>query len=295
MCYRKCCHLLRASFGGGMRCLLASGLAAGVWLAGVVRAGDTNGMVWIAGQGAAVEGAGAGESGFWMDRHEVTNEEFAGFVKATGYRTIAERSSVGLGVGGLSEFMRGGSLVFEPVMDQSGAVLSLWKWRRGATWRFPSGPGSSIENRMDHPVVQVSVEDAKAYARWCGKRLPEVGEWAWAWRSQRRLVREVAANLWQGEFPGGNLMTDGFRETSPVGHFSEAAVGVADLCGNVAEWCLRPEGEGLKALGCGGSYLSRDGLGREDVPSVELDEGTSRPDLGFRCVLDALSPEGRGR
>jgi formylglycine-generating enzyme required for sulfatase activity len=226
-----------------------------------------------------------------MDRSEVTNAEFAKFVEATGYRTSAERSSIGLGVGGLSEFMAGGALVFDPVQGEGGEVRSLWKWRRGAEWRFPRGPGSGIERRQDHPVVQVSWEDAKAYARWRGRRLPEVREWALAWRWVRGVGGDAGANLWQGKFPGDNLLADGFRETAPAGYFQRDASRLTDLDGNVAEWCVRVEGEGAKSVSCGTSYLSPEVLGEVSIVSVELEEGTARPDLGFRCVLDAPAPE----
>lgn len=263
-----------------------SWLVSWVALVGTLWAGP-EGMVWVPGG----ESDGREVAGFWMDRSEVTNAEFAKFVEATGYRTSAERSSVGLGVGGLSEFMAGGSLVFDPVLGEGGEVRSLWKWRRGAEWRFPGGPGSGVEQRQDHPVVQVSLEDAKSYARWCGKRLPEVQEWALARKWVRGLGGDVGANLWQGEFPGENVVVDGFRETAPVGHFQRDTSRMVDLDGNVAEWCVRGEGQAAKAVACGTSYLSREGAGEASIVSVELEEGTARPDLGFRCVLDAPGRE----
>ncbi len=280
--------MLRASGWGGMRFGFQRWWFV-VWaaLVGVSWAGP-EGMVWVPG-GESQDGL---VGGFWMDRHEVTNEEFARFVEATGYRTTAQRSSVGLGVGGLSEFMAGGALVFDPVLDEEGEVASLWKWRRGAQWRSPGGPGSSIEARQDHPVVQVSWEDARAYAKWSGKRLPEVREWAWAWRWQCGGLRgDSGANLWQGDFPMVNVVTDGFRETSPVGHFSKDHSGLADLRGNVAEWCIQIQEEGLKAVACGPSYLSSGVLEEASIVSVVLDQDSTRSDLGFRCALDAPAPE----
>jgi formylglycine-generating enzyme required for sulfatase activity len=188
--------------------------------------------------------------GFWMDVHPVTNAEFAAFVKATGYVTTAEqpvapqlRPHVVLGSGSP------GSFVFrqtaEPV--DVAAAEGWWKWTPGASWRHPEGPGSSIANRAEHPVVHVTFEDARAYATWVRKVLPTEAEWEYAarggldgaefaWGSEFTPDGRFMANTWQGEFPWQNLCSDGHDGTSPVTSFPANRYGLYDLIGNVWEW-----------------------------------------------------------
>ncbi len=196
---------------------------------------------------------------YWIDLHEVTNREYAAFAAATGYRTVAERAvdweelrkQVPPGTPKPpDEMLAPGALVFLPKTGDRGAgVEGWWSWVVGADWRHPEGPASSIEGREDHPVVHVAFEDAEAYARWAGKRLPTEAEWERAARGDLVDTRyawgdepvddetRLRANIWQGEFPGRNTLKDGFMRTAPVGSFAPNGLGLVDVAGNVWEWC----------------------------------------------------------
>ncbi|MDQ7013526.1 MAG: formylglycine-generating enzyme family protein [Planctomycetota bacterium] len=227
------------------------------------------GMVWIEGgaywMGSTDPLARPDESpvhrvrvdGFWMDRTEVTNAQFAAFVEATGYMTVAERPvdwekiRAQLPPGTPKppdEVLRPGSLVFtrpEHPVDLHRYDL-WWTWTHGSTWRTPEGPGTSIEGREDHPVVQVAYEDAAAYARWANKRLPTEAEWEYAARGglERKVnvwgdepVSPERCNIWTGHFPDDNTAEDGFARAAPVKSFPPNGYGLYDMAGNVWEWC----------------------------------------------------------
>jgi formylglycine-generating enzyme len=188
--------------------------------------------------------------GFWMDRFPVTNARFAAFVRATGHVTFAELPPNAADYpGALPEMLYAGSLVFVkpagPVDLRS--MANWWEYRRGANWREPQGPGSSIEGLDHHPVVHVSYADAEAFARWEQKELPTEAEWefaarggldgaAYAWGDEFMPQDRPLANTWQGEFPWQNLRTDGYEGTSPVDAFPPNGYGLQDLIGNVWEW-----------------------------------------------------------
>lgn len=196
---------------------------------------------------------------FWMDATEVTNAQFAQFVKATGYVTTAERKpdweelrrQLPPGTPKPADnLLVASSLVFTAPMQ----VVSLadygqwWHWVAGADWRHPEGPGSSITGKDNFPVVQVSWDDAQAYAAWAGKRLPTEAEWEWAargglqqaiypWGNEPVDAGKPKANSWQGTFPTKNTKRDGFERTAPVRSFAPNGYGLYDMAGNVWEWC----------------------------------------------------------
>jgi formylglycine-generating enzyme required for sulfatase activity len=189
--------------------------------------------------------------GFWMDRTEVTNAQYAAFVAATRYVTVAERTPRAEDYpGALPEMLVPGSAVFVatgrpvPLGDQ----LRWWRYVKGADWRHPEGPGSGIRGRDRYPVVHVAYEDAVAYARWQGGRLPTEAEWEraarggldrqpYVWGSEFRPGGRYQANTWQGRFPARDEGADGHAGLSAVGSYPPNAYGLVDMAGNVWEWC----------------------------------------------------------
>ncbi len=219
---------------------------------------------------------------FAIQAHEVTNDQFAAFVAATGHVTDAERPAP-----------NGGSAVFSSDLRQ-------WRLDRGATWRTPEGADSSIAGRGAMPVVHVSHADAQAYARWAGARLPSEVEWEYAAArqlpdpaDQRSGAYDGAgapvANTWQGVFPIKDDGEDGFRAPAPVGCFPAGATGLYDMIGNVWEWTDTPYAEGAQFTIKGGSYLCAKNFCGRFRPAARQpqDADFSTGHIGFRVVKDA--------
>jgi formylglycine-generating enzyme required for sulfatase activity len=188
--------------------------------------------------------------GFWMDKTELTNEEFEKFVQATGYVTIAERTPT------KEEFpnappenLVAGSTVFTPTKSEVPLdnYLQWWSYVKGADWRHPEGPRTNIKGKEKYPVVQIAYDDAVAYAKWAGKRLPTEAEWEFAarggltgklysWGDDFRPNDKPMANTYQGKFPVKDTGADGFAGLAPVASFAPNGYGLYDVAGNAWEW-----------------------------------------------------------
>ena len=219
-----------------------------------------DGMVWIPGttflmgsdrhypEEAPARKVTAG--GFWIDQAPVTNREFDRFVRKTRHVTMAERAPDPAAYPGAQPELL---VPFSSVFVSPGHPVSLadpynwWQAVPGADWRHPTGPGSSIRNRPDHPVVHVTWADVAAYAEWAGKEIPTEAEWElaarggldgaeFAWGDELNPDGRWMANTWQGDFPLQNTEDDGYERTSPVGAFPANGYGLYDMIGNVWEW-----------------------------------------------------------
>jgi len=222
-------------------------------------------------------------SPFRMQTHEVTNSQFKTFVQATGYVTDAER--------------RGGSAQFCNSSRPNVLPIS-WTFDRNVTWRTPNGVGSTLDGRSLHPVVHVSLNDARAYAKWAGGRIPSEVEWEYAATlglldpkdpesSARRPDGTLRANVWTGIFPRVNTRQDGYEGTGPVGSFEPGRSGAYDMIGNVWEWTETADGPHFTIKG--GSFLCSEDHCRRFRPaarqSMEVDFSAAH--IGFRIITDA--------
>jgi len=314
----------------------------------ITSAKDHKGMVWIK-AGNFQMGADnkqayedeypkhkVGVHGFWMDATEVTNAEFAHFVIATGYVTTAERKpdwnelkkQLPPGTAKPADsLLVAASLVFDPPKQavDLNDYSQWWAWKKGADWKHPHGPGSSIKGKENYPVVHISWFDAVAYCKWAGKRLPTEAEWEWAARGglQNKLYPwgdepvdngKVKANTWQGHFPDRNTLKDKFYGLAPVASFAANGYGLYDMAGNVWEWCadyynnsyyksvangsVDPKGPlksydpeepfAKKRVIRGGSFLCNESYctGYRVARRMKSTEDSGMEHLGFRCVQD---------
>lgn len=256
---------------------------------------------------------------FAIECHPVTNRQFAEFVDATGYVTVAERPlDPAIYPGVAEEDLLPGALVFRATPGPVNLAdwRQWWDWAPGANWRAPFGAGSDIAGKENHPVVQVAYPDAGAYAAWAGRRLPTEAEWeyaaragstaTYAWGDEPQVDGQLMANTWQGRFPYRNDGALGWVGTSPVGAFPPNAFGLVDMIGNVWEWTTtkyaghhqseqpnsccpksaEPDPALVQALK-GGSHLCAPEYCHRYRPAARSPQSqdSATTHIGFRCVV----------
>ena len=263
---------------------------------------------------------------FFMDATEVTNDQFAEFIKATNYITIAERPLTKKDLPGLLPEFEGKSLGLCHRVPEGEVNLAdyrqWWVPVFGANWRHPDGDKTNLDGKGKHPVVHVCYDDVLAYCKWAGKRLPTEAEWEYAaragahtrfvWGNEFNPAGKWMANTWQGKFPKENSNEDGYLGTAPVRTFPANAFGLFDMSGNVWEMCsdwylpdyykmspkanppgpdtsFDPDEPGvMKRVMRGGSWMCADNYCRGYRPSARMKTAvdTGLPNTGFRCVKD---------
>lgn len=230
---------------------------------------------------------------FGIDACAVSNARFAAFVDATGYRTEAERY--------------GWSFVFARFVPAELRRTSArpnaapwWCAVSGATWRTPEGPGSSIDDRRDHPAVHITWTDADAFCRWAGRRLPTEAEWEYAarggldqarypWGNDLEPDGEYRCNIWHGRFPTHNTAEDGYIGTAPVDAFAPNGFGLHNVAGNIWEWCADWFDDARRGRSMrGGSYLCHSSYCNRYRVAARTSNtpDSSTGNTGFRCVVD---------
>jgi formylglycine-generating enzyme len=251
-------------------------------------------------------------NGFWISTTEVTNSEFTEFIRETKYKTTAELNPDPADFPGS-----------DPNDLVPGALVhtdSGWKYVKGANWMHPTGPTSNLQGLGNHPVVNISYDDALAYSKWAGATLPSEAQFEYAargklvqqtyvWGDQQQPENKEMANIWQGEFPTKNLNKDGFLTTAPVKSFPANGYGLYDMSGNVWEWCLdwydpdyytkpqpntnpvnttKPGGSEPSRVTRGGSFLCSNNycLGYQPGTRMKTTPDTGLFHTGFRCVIN---------
>ena len=230
---------------------------------------------------------------FKIDRYPVTNAEFGHFVAATGYLKVAGRPLNPADYPGVPQAdLAPGALVFTPTPGPVDLqdFSQWWRWVPGARWSQPAGPGSTLDGKADHPVVQVSFADAAAYAQWAGKDLPSEAEWEYAarggldqttytWGNELKPNGVLMANTWQGHFPYDNHGANGWIGTPPVGSFPRNGFDLYDMTGNVWEWTTD--------YLCAPEYCLRYRPAARSPQAVD----TATTHIDFRCIQRTVSAE----
>jgi arylsulfatase A-like enzyme len=219
---------------------------------------------------------------FWIDRHEVTNEEFLEFIKKTNYKTSAETLTKPYP----------GSLVFSVPTTQVDKTnyLNWWKFVADASWQDPQGNHIGIAGKLNHPVVQVSYLDASRYCKYFGKRLPSESEWKLAAQDLKNMSLNKKngkwnLNIYQGDFPYKDIADDGYAGTAQVMSFNPSPSGIYDLAGNVWEWVASPGSKPHSHKIKGGSFLCGNHCqGFNPEVSLDMQDDESTDHIGFRCV-----------